>query len=119
MRRDAVAEGFATGLGEAVAAGAAVLMLVVAIPAVSSGELSGVLLAALVLLALASVEAFAPLGGAAASLDAVGEAAARLEQVTDRPAPVSEPAIPRPGPGERRSPHRRGLVRLPRGDGGS
>jgi len=98
MRRDAVAEGFAVGLGEAVAGAAAVLMLVVAIPAVSEGELPGVLLAALVLLAMASIEAFSPLGSAAASLDGVAAAAARLDEVTTRPPAVAEPAAPVPVP---------------------
>jgi ABC-type transport system involved in cytochrome bd biosynthesis fused ATPase/permease subunit len=99
MRRDALANGAAAGMSEAIAAGAAVLMVAVATPAVAGGELSGVLLAALALLALASVEVFSPLAAAAASVDAVGAAAGRLEEVTDRPVPAPEPQRPLPLPG--------------------
>jgi ABC-type transport system involved in cytochrome bd biosynthesis fused ATPase/permease subunit len=86
------------GASEAIAAGAAVLMLAVATPAVADGRLSGVTLAALVLLALASLEIVAPLATAAASVDAVGAAAARLEEVTDPPDPAPDPADPLPVP---------------------
>ena len=98
MRRDAVASGLAAGLAEAVAAGAAVVMALVAIPAIGDGEIAGVVLAALVLLALASAEIFTPLGAAATSVDAVSDAAARLDAITSRPDPVPEPASPRPLP---------------------
>lgn len=102
MRRDALSSGFAAGLGETVAAGAAVAMAAVAIPAVSEGRLEGVMLAALVLLALASAEITAPLGAAATSVDAVSAAADRLEEVTSRAPTVREPsspvATPRHGP---------------------
>lgn len=94
LRRDAVASGLAVGLAEAIAAGAAVAMAVVAIPAIGDGGIAGVVLAALVLLAMASVEIFAPLGASATAVDAVGAAAARLEEVTSRPDPVPEPARP-------------------------
>lgn len=98
LRRDAFANGLANGAGVAIATAAAVAMAAVAIPAVAGGELPGVLLAALVLLALASIEAVAPLGGAAASLDAVGDAAARLEAIAARPVPVTAPERPLPLP---------------------
>lgn len=94
MRRDAVAGGMAVGFSESVAAGAAVLMVAVATPAVADGRLSGVMLAALVLLALASIEVVSPLASAAASIDAVGAAARRLEEITERPVPVPEPDHP-------------------------
>lgn len=100
LRRDAAAIGLASGSVVAVGAGAAVAMAAVAVPAVHDGAVAGVLLAALVLLALASLEAVAPLGAAAASIDAVAAAAARLERVTDRPVPVAAPAAPRPVPAD-------------------
>lgn len=100
MRQDAVASGLAAGLAEAVAAGAAVALALVAIPAIGDGELSGVLLAALVLLALASAEIFTPLGAAATSVDAVSDAAARLDAITSRPIPVPESESPRPLPAD-------------------
>ena len=88
QRGDAAAAGLAVGATAALAAGAAAATAAVAIPAVHDGALAGVLLAAVVLLAFASLEAVAPLSAAAASLDAVADAAARLEEVTERPVPV-------------------------------
>ena len=98
LRGDALASGLASGTAAALGAAATTAMAAVAIPAVSSGALAGVLLAALVLLAFASLEAVAPLGPAAASIDAVGEAASRLESVTDHPAPIQAPAVAEPLP---------------------
>ena len=81
---------------------AAVAVLVVATPAVHSGSLPGVRLAMLALLALAAFEAVRPLPAAAEQLVAVGEAARRILDITDREAPVRDPATPRPltGPGD-------------------
>ena len=96
--RDALAAGTADGLGTSAAIGGAVAVAVVAIPAVGSGALSGVLLAAVVLLALAAFEATAPLGAAAAQIDACADAALRLEEVVERPPPIRDPERPRPLP---------------------
>lgn len=96
QRRDALSGGLAVGLGTALAAGGTVLLTAVAIPSVQSGALAGVMLAALALLAMGAFEAVAPLGAAAASIDACGSAAARIEEVVDREPPVREPAAPRP-----------------------
>mgnify|MGYP006911052007 CR=1 FL=1 len=52
------------------------------IPAVHNGDLNGVMLAALALLAMASFEAITPLSQAAAVIDATDEAAGRIEEVT-------------------------------------
>lgn len=93
--RDAVAGGLAEGLAPVVAVGGALAVAVVSVPAVRSGSLSGVLLAALVLLALAAFEAVLPLGAAAAQIDACAEAAVRLEETVDRPPPIRDPADPR------------------------
>ncbi len=70
-------------------------MLVVATPAVHSGALPGVQLALLALLALAAFEAVRPLPAAAEQMVAVGAAARRILDVTDREAPVRDPAEPR------------------------
>jgi thiol reductant ABC exporter CydC subunit len=98
QRRDALSGGLAVGLGTALAAGAAVLLVAVATPAVHSGALAGVLLAALALLALGAFEAVAPLGAAATSVDACASAALRVESVLDREPPVAQPTAPRPLP---------------------
>jgi thiol reductant ABC exporter CydC subunit len=98
QKRDALNGGLAAGLTTMLAAGAAVAVTAVAVPAVDEGLLSGVLLAALALLALGSFEAVMPLGPAAASLDSCADAARRIEEVTERPSPVEEPADPLPPP---------------------
>lgn len=94
QRRDALSGGLATGLGTALAAGAVVAVLAVSIPAVDSGALAGVLLAALALLTMAAFEAVAPLPAAAAGLDACAGAAQRIESVLERRPPVTEPPLP-------------------------
>ena len=96
QRSDAVAGGLAAGLLTAIAGATVVAMLAVAIPAVGSGALAGVMLAALALLAMASFEAVAPLGAAAAGIDNCAAAASRIEAVIDREPPVAEPARPCP-----------------------
>lgn len=95
QRRDALSGGLAVGLGAALAAGAAVLLVAVATPAVHSGALAGVLLAALALLAFGAFEAVAPLGAAAASADACADAAGRIEAVLEREPAAPDPAAPR------------------------
>jgi thiol reductant ABC exporter CydC subunit len=99
-RRDAYAGGIAAGLGGLGAQAAALAVLIVAVPAVRDGRLDGVLLAALVLMTLAVFEALAPLPVAAQNLTACGQAAVRLEECVDRPAPIVDPPAPAaPGPG--------------------
>jgi ATP-binding cassette subfamily C protein CydC len=66
----------------------------VGIPAVRHHELAGVLLAAVVLLAMAAFEAVRPLAAAAASIDACAAAASRTEDVLGAPAPVADPVTP-------------------------
>ncbi len=94
QRRDALSGGLAVGLASALAAGGAVLLTAVAIPSVGSDALAGVMLAALALLAMGAFEAVAPLGAAAASVDACDSAAGRIEAVVDREPPLREPAAP-------------------------
>lgn len=102
QQKDAMSEGLAEGLGTMFAIGAAVAVTAAAVPAVISGELNGVLLAALPLLTMGAFEAIMPLSQAAAVIDGTDEAAARIEEVTDRPVPVVDPdrphALPAGGP---------------------
>ncbi len=96
--RDALAGGVAAGLGTSLAGAAAAAVAWATIPAVHAGTLDGTLLAALVLLAMASFEGVQPLGAAAQSLDACADAAERLEAIADRPPPVADPGAPAPLP---------------------
>ncbi len=98
QRRDAMSGGLAEGLGTTLAVGAAVAVTAVSIPAVSSGELNGVMLAALALLAMGAFEAITPLSQAAAVIDSTDEAAGRIEEVTERQVPVVNPEHGRPIP---------------------
>lgn len=95
QRQDALSEGTAEGLGTFFTIGAVVAVTAAGVPAVVSGELDGVLLAALPLLTMGAFEAIAPLSQAAAVIDATDEAAGRIEEVTERPVPVVSPEKPR------------------------
>jgi thiol reductant ABC exporter CydC subunit len=94
-RRDAVAAGTATTLGSLCSGLAVIAVLLAGIPAVDSGALAGVLLAALAFLALAAFEGVSPLPAAARRLCACAEAAGRLDELCDRPPSVIDPAAPR------------------------
>jgi len=93
---------YARGMGVAVtaiAAGAAVWgSLVLGVPAVRSGALSGVALAVIVLTPLAAHEVFGGLAPAAQQLPRIRSAAGRVADVLRRPDPVREPACPAPLP---------------------
>jgi thiol reductant ABC exporter CydC subunit len=97
-RRDALAGGVATALGSLLSGLAVIAVLLVAIPAVHSGALAGVLLAALVFLVLAAFEGIAPLPAAARRLRACAEAAQRLEELADIQPAVTDPEEPLPAP---------------------
>jgi len=96
--RDALAAGLATGLGTLLTGAAVVVVLVAAVPLVRAGEIDGVLLGMLALLALSSAEGVAPLGDAARRLGACAAAAERLEEITTATPVVVEPARPAPLP---------------------
>ena len=98
QRADAVAGGFGTGLGVTLAAGAMVAVVAVAAPAVHSGAVDGVLLAALALLALGAFEGVQPLTAAAQRLSACAHAAGRLDQITSAAPAVADRPHPRPVP---------------------
>ena len=99
-RRDALAAALATGLGGALTGMSLIVVLLVAIAAVHSGALSGVLLAALAFLFLASNESVSPLPAAARSLRACAAAARRLKDVCDESPAVADPQLPQRPPGE-------------------
>lgn len=86
------------GAGSATTALAAVLMvwgtLLVAIPAVRSGQLSGVLLAVVVLVPLALAEVAGGLPLAAQELERSAASGRRVFEVLDTPEPIREPAHP-------------------------
>jgi ATP-binding cassette, subfamily C, bacterial CydC len=95
-RSDALIGATSSGLLSALGGAAAAAVLVVGVPAVADGRLDGVLLAALALLAIAAVDALAPLPAAAQHLVATATAALRLEEVAEIPPPVRDPDHPRP-----------------------
>ena len=96
QRRDALAAGAAAAAGTLLANGTAVAVAAVGVVAVGDGTLDGVLLAAVVLLALGSFEAVTPLPDAARHLGASAKAAERLAEITAAPAAVRDPAVPQP-----------------------
>jgi ATP-binding cassette, subfamily C, bacterial CydCD len=75
--------------------GMTVLALVlVTVPAVGGGQLDGVLLASVLVLALAGAEVVGPLPQASRALVTAGTAAARLREVLDTPPPAPDPPAP-------------------------
>ncbi len=97
-RADARASALAAGLGTLLAGLGALAVLMTGAHAVHDGRLDGVLLAALVLLALAAFEAVAPLAEAARRVHASSEAAARIDAIAAREPSVTDPSHPRPLP---------------------
>jgi thiol reductant ABC exporter CydC subunit len=93
-RADAGATALAIGLGTLLAGLGALSVLVAGAAAVHQHTLDGVLLAALVLLALGAFEGVAPLGEAARRTRACGEAAARVAAVVERAPSVADPRTP-------------------------
>ncbi len=88
--------GLQTALLSLITSGAALLVLLVAIPLVRGGTLDGVMLAVLVLAAITSFEAVQPLPAAFQHLSSSLTAARRLFEIVDTP-----PAVRDPLPGER------------------
>jgi len=99
QRRDAVVGGLTTGLGVLIAGAALVGVAAVGVGATASGALDGILLAGAVFVAIGAFEAVTPLPDAAQRLNVCAGAAARLEEITDRAAPVQDPPAPAALPG--------------------
>ncbi len=106
-RSDALASSAAATAGGVLTAAGILALLIVAIPAVHAGALSGVLLAALVFLALAAYDSVVPLSAAARSLRLCATAAGRLQRIEERPPLVADPASPsrRAGTGDLHAEH--------------
>ncbi|HVP03837.1 MAG TPA: thiol reductant ABC exporter subunit CydC [Solirubrobacteraceae bacterium] len=98
QRRDARVAGLSTGLGVLIAGAALVAVAALGVQATSSGALDGILLAAVVFIAIGSFEAVIPLPDAAQRLNACASAAARIEEVTEAPVVVADPPRPLPLP---------------------
>lgn len=96
--RGAAAAGIAAALGAAAQGAAVVGAVLVAVPAVRSGDLSGVNLAVVVLLPLAAYEAVVNLPTAALALVRVRSSAERVFEVVDTPPAVHEAEAPKPLP---------------------
>jgi ATP-binding cassette subfamily C protein CydC len=84
--------GLREALGILLVDGCVWTMLIIAIPLVRSGQLSGVYLAVIVLAAIGSFEAIAPLASAAQYLGGSLKAGQRLFEVIDTPPLIHEPA---------------------------
>jgi ATP-binding cassette, subfamily C, bacterial CydCD len=90
--RSAVARGGgADALVQLVLGLTAVGFVLVGVPAVVDGALDGVMLGALVVLALAAAEAVGPLPASARALATATTAAGRLREVLDAPVPAPDP----------------------------
>ncbi len=98
QRRDAVVGGLTAGLGVLIAGAALVGVTAVGVDATAQGALEGFLLAGAVFVAIGAFEAVNPLPDAAQRLNVCAGAAQRLEEITERPAPVSDPPAPQPVP---------------------
>jgi ATP-binding cassette, subfamily C, bacterial CydC len=94
----AAAAGVGSGLGSLVAGVTLWAVLVAGVAAAGTGAIGRVPLAVLTLTALASFEAVSGLPAAALALGHARTSARRVCAVLDAPAPVHEPAVPRPLP---------------------
>jgi ATP-binding cassette, subfamily C, bacterial CydC len=94
-RRDALASALATGLGTLLLGAGLLAVVTIAVGAVHSGSLSGVLVAALAFLFLGAYEAVTPLGTAGRRAHACATAAARLEEVCASEPLIVDPPLPR------------------------
>jgi len=98
QHRDAVTQGLAAAASGVVAGLTLVGVTAVGIDATAAGRLDGVLLAAVVLVALGAFEATAPLTDAARRLSACAGAARRVEEVLDAVPAIVDPPEPAPLP---------------------
>jgi len=97
-RRLGVIEGVANALSGLFASLAGLVILVLAIPMVTAGELEGVFLAALPLAAIAAFEAVQPLSRSLQLYDATKVSARRIFELVDEEPPVVDPRHASPVP---------------------
>ena len=100
QRKMAFITGLRDALGDLLMNLAMLSVLVFAIPLVSGGEIRGVYLAFLALVALGSFEAVQPLGGAFQFLGRATGAGERLFEIVDAEPEVKDPAEPLPIPSD-------------------
>jgi ATP-binding cassette subfamily C protein CydC len=93
-RRLGVIEGVSNALSGLFASLAGLVILVLAIPMVTAGELEGVFLAALPLAAIAAFEAVQPLSRSLQLYDTTKVSARRLLELIDEAPPVVDPVAP-------------------------
>lgn len=91
-------EGVSTALAGTIASLAALTVLALAIPLVTSGELEGLFLAVLPLAAIAAFEAVQPLSRSLQLLDSTRGSARRLFELIDASPAVVDPPSPSPPP---------------------
>ena len=98
QERLALIRGLGNGLAALLTSLAALMVLFLAIPLVSGGQMDGVFLALIPLTAIASFEAVQPLAQAFQVLESSRAAAGRLYELIDAPPEVSDPPGPWPEP---------------------
>jgi thiol reductant ABC exporter CydC subunit len=94
-RGDSLATSAASVAGGVLSAAGMLAMLLVSVPALHAGEFSGVLLAALALVLLASYESVLALGEAARRMRVCSASARRVHELTTQAPAVIDPARPR------------------------
>jgi thiol reductant ABC exporter CydC subunit len=92
--RESFSLGFGGGIGVLVQGAAVAAALVIAIPAVTSGQLDPVMLAVVALLPLALFDVLSGLPASALAYQRLRGSAVRLQEVETAPAPVPAPASP-------------------------
>jgi thiol reductant ABC exporter CydC subunit len=100
LRRLAFVRGAGIAAGAALSGLVGLALLALAIPLVRAGELHGVFLAAVPLVAFAAFEAVQPLGEAFGTIELSRAAAVRTFEVIDAPPVVADPVSPLPRPRE-------------------
>lgn len=92
--RESFSLGFGGGIGVVVQGAAVAAALVIAIPAVTSGQMDPVLLAVVALLPLALFDVLSGLPASALAYQRLRGSAVRIQEVETAPAPVTEPVSP-------------------------
>ncbi|MEE9905363.1 thiol reductant ABC exporter subunit CydC [Chlorobium sp.] len=100
QKKNAWIEGMQESLVGICMNGALIGVLLVLLPSVPSGQLSGITLSVIMLAVMASFEAFAPLPAAAGHIEADIHAGKRLFDIIDAKPEVSAPQEPQPFPAQ-------------------
>ncbi len=96
--RESFALGFGGGIGVLVQGAAVAAALVIAVPAVTSGQIEPVMLAVVALLPLALFDVLSGLPSSALAYQRLRGSAVRIQEVETAPTPVPAPAVPVPVP---------------------